>query len=73
LPGQSKEVTISAHQQIGFSALGEIEERLVVCVPANEFASLHEFDDFAIRKIFGQEFSATVGGELEFWVPENPC
>src|ERR1700679_4050659 len=72
LPDQSQQVSIAADQQIGFPALGEVEERLIVCVPTYQFASCCHLDDFAIRKILSQQFPAIIGGELELWIAQNP-
>ena len=72
LSSQRQQVLIAAHQEIGFTALGQVEKRLIVGVPAHGCASFRQFDQFAVRKILGQQFSCVVRGEPEFRVTENP-
>jgi hypothetical protein len=72
LPGQSQQISIATNQQIGFPALGEVEERLIVWVPTYQLAPCCHLDDFAIRKILSQEFPTIIGGELELWIAQNP-
>ena len=45
---------ITADQQIGFTALRQVQKRLIVCVPAHERASLYWLDHLTVRKIIGQ-------------------
>jgi hypothetical protein len=54
LPGQSQEVSISGDQQVGPSTFGEVEEWLVVFVPAGQFGFPCHLDYFAIGKVLSQ-------------------
>jgi hypothetical protein len=72
LPSQDQQILIAAYQHIGSTALGQVQKRLIVCVPAYGCASFCRLNHFAVRKIVGQQFSCIVWGEPEFRVTENP-
>ena len=54
-------------------ALGQVEKRLIVCIPAYLDAFFSQLDYVAVWKIFGQQFATFLHGQLKFRISENPC
>jgi hypothetical protein len=54
LPGQSQKVPISGDQQVGLPTFGEVEEWLVVFVPAGQLGFSCHLNYFAIGKVLRQ-------------------
>ena len=54
---QRQQIVISADEELGPNALGQIKKRLILLVPTGLWASRHLFDDLAVRHIVSQKLS----------------
>jgi hypothetical protein len=72
LSGKYQQVLIATDEQIGWTALGQIQKRLIAGISTHCWTSLCHLDHFTVRKILSQQFSSIVSGKPEFRVTENP-
>jgi len=54
LSGQRQQVLVAGHQQIGISALGQIEQGLILGVPARNGAFVRWIEAFAVGNVLRQ-------------------
>ncbi len=72
MSSQFQQVLIAADQQIGPAALGQIEEGLIIRIPAERGTSLDLLNYLAVGEVFGQQLMAVVCGQSKLRVFKNP-
>ncbi len=63
---QRQQVLVACYEQIGFAAVGQIEQGLILPFTTEYGASFFEIDAAAVREIVALQLQAALLGELEF-------